>query len=99
MKINLLKLLTVPNNNNEKIKVINTNETTNVEIDKTDKTNKTDKTDKTNKTDKTDKTDIDIPYKIKNFNLPLTITNEIINILLNEFKKDEMSFSVQRMYI
>jgi hypothetical protein len=90
MKINLLKLLTVPNNNNEKIKVINTNETTNVEIDKTDKTNKT---------DKTDKTDIDIPYKIKNFNLPLTITNEIINILLNEFKKDEMSFSVQRMYI
>lgn len=79
MKINLLKLLTV--SNSEKIKVINTNETSNIEINKVDKT------------------DIDIPYKIKNFNLPLTITNEIINILLNEFKKDEMSISVQRMYI
>jgi ATP-dependent Lon protease len=92
MKINLLKLLTVPNNNNEKIKVINTNEIGNIEINKVE-------INKVDKTDKTDKTNIDIPYKIKNFNLPLTITNEIINILLNEFKKDEMSISVQRMYI
>ena len=31
---------------------------------------------------------IDLPFKIKDFKLPLTLTNEIVNILLDEKKLD-----------
>ncbi len=34
---------------------------------------------------------IDLPFKIKDFKLPLTLTNEIVNILLDEKKLDNDS--------
>jgi ATP-dependent Lon protease len=96
MKVNLMKLISInrekennklseTNPNKESIKVINSD---NLFSDNNELLIK-----------EKEKENINKMYNIKDFKLPLVLTVDIVNNLLKEFEKPELSFSVQRMYL